>query len=65
MSVSTAETSTGLPMMMKSSEVATALRLSLWTVQRLCMTGQLDGAVKVRDRWLVPASTITALLGGE
>lgn len=49
---------------MTTDEVAAALRMAKYTVQRKCRRAQLAGAVKVaNDRWLVPEATVAELLG--
>ena len=55
---------TELPAMLTTREVAAALRMAEYTVQRKCRRAELQGAIKVaNDRWLVPASTVAEMLG--
>jgi hypothetical protein len=58
------QTSTGLPVMLTTEEVAGVLRLAEWTVQRKCKGSEFKGAVKVNKRWLIPETTIALMLSG-
>jgi hypothetical protein len=60
------DTGTRFPAMVTVAEFAGALRFAERTIQRKCAESQIPGAIKVfGDKWLIPASTIAALLGGE
>lgn len=57
-------TSTALPVMMTTKQVADAFQQDESTITRRCQNGGFRGAVKVSPkRWLIPASTIAEILG--
>jgi excisionase family DNA binding protein len=55
-----------VPEMLDVGEAARALHLSEWTIQRLCREAKLEGANKPSGgKWLIPAETVSALLGAK
>jgi excisionase family DNA binding protein len=55
----------GLPEMFTVQEVAGAFHMARLTVQRKCAADQIPGAVKVGNKWLIPRTTVEAVLCGE
>ncbi len=50
---------------MAAPEVAATLGISLRSAQALFASGRIDGAVKVRRRWMVPTHRFRAQFGLE
>ena len=52
-----------MPDFFTPEEIADRFRVHARTVRRLCVRGELRGAVKVGRQWRIPASAVSAAFG--
>lgn len=56
---------TGMPQLMRASDIAGLAQLHLEVVQRKIREGYFPGAFKLGSRWRIPREDVVAFLHGE
>lgn len=63
--MSTTESVISFPDMMEAKEACGPLHCKLITVHRKCRRGDIPGAVKIAQKWLIPRAKVAAMLREE